>query len=151
MKLKTMHDDISNVQELRARYASASKRLWNGAVTHQSQPQVCEDPADPNATVEQCVAIIVERIAHYGEAIRVRSLVQIVATVFGTYASDLLSKSKKARVVLPRQIAMTLIVEIFGLSYSKTGYYVGGHDHATVLHAHHKHKDLVRKLRGNGL
>ena len=55
---------------------------------------------------------------------------------------DLMSKSRKKEISLPRQIAMYLFRTELKLSYPGIGKYFGGRDHTTVLHACRKVKEL---------
>jgi chromosomal replication initiator protein len=54
----------------------------------------------------------------------------------------LLSKSRKAQYVLPRQIAMYLTRELLGSSFPKIGSEFGGKDHTTVMHSIQKIENL---------
>ena len=58
-----------------------------------------------------------------------------VASRYGLAVSDLLSSSRTARIVWPRQLAIYLSREFTGTSLQTIGEAFGGRNHATVLHA----------------
>lgn len=66
-----------------------------------------------------------------------------VAEYYKISLDALLSTSRKANHVLPRQIAMYLTREILNASYPKIGSDFGGKDHTTVMHSIQK----IEKLR----
>jgi chromosomal replication initiator protein len=66
-----------------------------------------------------------------------------VAEYYNISLETLLSKSRKANHVLPRQIAMYLTRELLAASYPKIGSDFGGKDHTTVMHSIQK----IEKLR----
>lgn len=60
---------------------------------------------------------------------------------------DLCDKSRKKNLVLPRQIAMYLLREELGYSYSNIGDKLGKRDHTTVIHACGKINNKISKDR----
>lgn len=60
---------------------------------------------------------------------------QQVATHYQLEVTDLTGKNRVRLIVRARQIAMTLIRELTGMSLTQTGALFGGRDHSTVLHA----------------
>lgn len=72
-------------------------------------------------------------------------IIQIQKTVCEYYnisLENLLSKSRKAIFVLPRQIAMYLTRQILNTSYPKIGSEFSGKDHTTVMHSIQKIENL---------
>lgn len=72
-------------------------------------------------------------------------IIQIQKTVCEYYnisLENLLSKSRKAIFVLPRQIAMYLTRQILSTSYPKIGSEFSGKDHTTVMHSIQKIENL---------
>ena len=65
-----------------------------------------------------------------------------VCEYYNISLNNLLSKSRKACFVLPRQIAMYLVREIKNESYPKIGMAFGGKDHTTVMHSIQKIQNL---------
>jgi chromosomal replication initiator protein len=72
------------------------------------------------------------------KAVRPRSLTEIQEAAcrhFDLSPEELLSPSRAARVIWPRQVAMYLARELTGESLPAIGRHFGGRDHTTVLHA----------------
>ena len=57
-----------------------------------------------------------------------------VALYFGLQVEDLLARSRKRTVSLPRQVAMYLLIHEIGLPPTQVGRLLGGRDHSTVIH-----------------
>ena len=57
-----------------------------------------------------------------------------VAGYFGIEVDDLLSRSRKRTVSVPRQVAMYLLIHEIGLPPTQVGRLLGGRDHSTVIH-----------------
>ena len=62
-------------------------------------------------------------------------ILSAVCSRYGVKAKELMSKSRKQAVVLPRQLAMYLIHKYTDISYSQLGRLFGKRDHSTVLYA----------------
>lgn len=62
-------------------------------------------------------------------------ILSAVCSRYGVKAKELMSKSRKQAVVLPRQLAMYLIHKYTDMSYSQLGRLFGKRDHSTVLYA----------------
>jgi chromosomal replication initiator protein len=68
-----------------------------------------------------------------------------VAEAWGTSVEALQSRKRTKDLTIPRQVAMYLIKEIFGLSLVEVGKLFGGRDHSTVIHSIAKvEEDMVR-------
>lgn len=93
---------------------------------------------------------------------------QIITTTceyFNVREEDVFGKSRKADIVIVRQVSMYLAHKHTKLTASKIGIYVGGRDHATVLHGiktidgrlkvdkelQHHLKEVEEKLMGKAL
>ena len=57
-----------------------------------------------------------------------------VASYFGVEVDDLLARSRKRAVSVPRQVAMYLLIHEIGLPPTQVGRLLGGRDHSTVIH-----------------
>ena len=57
-----------------------------------------------------------------------------VAAYFGVKVDDLLARSRRRTVSIPRQIAMYLLIHEIGLPPTQVGRLLGGRDHSTVIH-----------------
>lgn len=72
-----------------------------------------------------------------------RHIQKVVAEYYNIGIDKMVSKSRKAMYVLPRQIAMYLTRQLLNESYPKIGSAFGGRDHTTVMHSIQK----IEKLR----
>lgn len=63
-----------------------------------------------------------------------RLISEAVATAYSVPVLQLYSRRRDARTVLPRHMAWTLASRLTTHSYSAIGRFMGGRDHATVLH-----------------
>lgn len=66
-----------------------------------------------------------------------------VARAYGITIAAMVSPSRRAHHVRPRQTAMTMANLMTGRSLSQIGTYFGGRDHTTVLHAVRKYQAVV--------
>jgi chromosomal replication initiator protein len=67
-----------------------------------------------------------------------------VAAAWGVSAEALQSKKRTKDLTIPRQVAMFLIKELFGLSLVDIGRMFGGRDHSTVIHSISKVEEEIR-------
>ena len=73
------------------------------------------------------------------------SLIQdVVCDYFGIHKEQLLSKTRKREIALPRQLAMYFSKEYTNATYAKIGNEMGGKDHTTVMHAYNTIKDFSK-------
>ena len=70
---------------------------------------------------------------------------RVVARHYSLTVSQLVSRSNSPRIVVPRQIAMYLCMELTKSSLPRTGRAFGGRHHTTVLHAVRKISRLIKK------
>ncbi len=76
--------------------------------------------------------------------VRPADIVRVVCEEFGVKMSDIKGKRRQARIVLPRQAAMFLMVSELGLTYEGVGE-LFGKDHTTVMHSVEKTRDRMGK------
>ncbi len=57
-----------------------------------------------------------------------------VADYFGLKVDDLVARSRKKTISVPRQVAMYLLIHEIGLPPTQVGRMLGGRDHSTVIH-----------------
>lgn len=78
--------------------------------------------------------------------VTIAEITRLVAREFAARVSDLRSAGRSQGVVLPRQIAMFLARELLGGGgeYKAIGAYFGGRNHATVIHACEKIRELLK-------
>ena len=97
----------------------------------------------------QITAELVDKLIEGGQIhsqriVNIDTILNIVAEHFHIKKEDLLSKSRKKDIAVPRQIAMYLIREELKLTFPNIGDAFGGKDHSTVMHSWNKiKKDLV--------
>lgn len=94
-----------------------------------------------------------EVLGEYVSNIQIKSLtpkeiIEAAAKFYNITYKDLIGKSRKKELVLPRQIAIFLIRENLSTSYPTIGAELGGRDHTTAMHSYNKiHQEI--KTRGN--
>ncbi|ACV60966.1 chromosomal replication initiator protein DnaA [Desulfofarcimen acetoxidans DSM 771] len=120
----------SNIRELEGcliriiAYASFTKKEMNVELAE----QVLKDILNPK-TKQITVELIQKSIAEH----------------FEIKSEELKAKNRSRTISHPRQIAMYLARELTDLSLPKIGEAFGGRDHTTVLHAHEKIKEQIKK------
>lgn len=124
------HNVVSNVRELEG----ALRKVY----AH------CEFKNTP-ATIEIAKAALNDLILAQNKQITLGNIRQIVANYYHVDVADLDSKSRKASITLPRQIAMHLAKSLTRHSYPEIGKVFGGRDHSTVIHACEKISKLCNE------
>ena len=120
----------SNIRELEGclirviAYASFTKKEMNVELAE----QVLKDILNPK-TKQITIELIQKSIAEHYEI----------------KSEELKAKNRTRTISHPRQIAMYLARELTDLSLPKIGEAFGGRDHTTVLHAHEKIKEQIKK------
>lgn len=76
--------------------------------------------------------------------VSVADLIKIVAEFYGLNSESLCDKTRRKEVVRPRQIAMYILREDFGISFPTIGDKMGGRDHTTVIHSCEKVKNDLK-------
>ncbi|MDO8425044.1 MAG: chromosomal replication initiator protein DnaA [bacterium] len=79
-------------------------------------------------------------------AITPKQLMHTVSTFFDVSLPDIIGKSRKKELVIPRQIVMYLMREEIKSSYPSIGTELGGRDHTTAMHAYDK---ISREIENN--
>ena len=69
------------------------------------------------------------------KVINIPYIQEVVCGYFGIKKEDLLSKSRRREVALPRQLAMYFSKELTNATFAKIGEEMGGKDHSTVMYA----------------
>lgn len=70
--------------------------------------------------------------------IQPQQIIDSVEKFFEISHSDLINKSRRKEVVLPRQITMFLMRDMLGMSYPDIGEKMGKRDHTTAIHSYEK-------------
>ncbi|PIE50020.1 MAG: chromosomal replication initiator protein DnaA [Flavobacteriales bacterium] len=68
---------------------------------------------------------------------------EVVCDYFGVERAQLLSKTRKRDIALPRQLAMFFAKEYTNATYAKIGKEMGGKDHSTVMYACNSIKNFL--------
>ena len=71
-------------------------------------------------------------------------IISSVSSFYHMNKSDILGKSKKKEVVIPRQICCYLMCELLSLPLVSIGKELGGRDHTTVLYSRDKVEEMCR-------
>ncbi|HBI17377.1 MAG: Chromosomal replication initiator protein DnaA [Candidatus Moranbacteria bacterium GW2011_GWF2_34_56] len=104
-----------------------------------------------NPTIEETKKILSSILISKQEiAITKKDIIESVLNFFEITKEDLMSKSRKKKVALPRQITMFLFKKELKMSYPEIGEYFQ-RDHTTALHAFNKiSKDVSGNSKING-
>lgn len=78
------------------------------------------------------------------EEITSSTIINAVTTYYHIAKADLLGKSKKKEIVIPRQICCYLMCELLSLPLISIGKELGGRDHTTILYSRDKVDDMCR-------
>ncbi len=78
------------------------------------------------------------------KVINIPYIQEVVCDYFGLNREQLLSKSRKRDIALPRQLAMYFSKELTNATFSKIGEEMGGKDHSTVMYACETIKDVSK-------
>lgn len=78
------------------------------------------------------------------ENISIDIIQKVIADNYQVSVSDLKSKKRDKKFVIPRQIAIYIAREITEISFMELGNEFGGKDHTTMMHAYEKVKDLIK-------
>ncbi len=68
---------------------------------------------------------------------------KVVAEYFSVNIDDIKAKTRKKEIVIARQVAMYFAKEYTNHSLKSIGYYFGGRDHSTVIHAVQSVNDMI--------
>lgn len=79
--------------------------------------------------------VINQSVKAQKKSITIEMIMDAVCSYFSVSQEDVMSKTRKANIVLVRQVAMYLAAKTTKMSTSKIGLYIGGRNHATVLHS----------------
>jgi chromosomal replication initiator protein len=71
----------------------------------------------------------------------------VVCDYFGIKREQLLSKTRKREIALPRQLAMYFAKEFTNATFTKIGEEMGGKDHSTVMYAVKRSKMFQKSIR----
>lgn len=93
-----------------------------------------------NCEIDEKIAeeIITNTLQQNALNINPNHILKNVSQFFEINQSDLINKSRRKEVVLPRQITMFLMRDMLGMSYPDIGDKMGKRDHTTAIHSYEK-------------
>ncbi len=86
-------------------------------------------------TVDLLKETIKNITANQEKVINISYIQDVVCQYFGLQKDQLLSRSRKREIALPRQLAMYFSKELTNATFTKIGEEMGGKDHSTVMYA----------------
>ena len=96
-------------------------------------------------TINLARSALSEAVAESGkEEVNAESVISAVTGYYKITKSDLLGKSKKKEIVIPRQICCFLMCELLSLPLISIGKTLGGRDHTTILYSRDKVEEMCR-------
>jgi len=78
------------------------------------------------------------------ENISIDVIQKVIAENYQISVSDLKSKKRDKKFVIPRQIAIYIARTITEISYTELGIEFGGKDHSTIMHAYEKVEEQIK-------
>lgn len=94
-------------------------------------------------TLNMAERIVGKAIRLEKKPITIDEIIDHTCAMLNVNKNDIFSATRKANVVQARQIAMYLTQRLTDMSTNKIGAYIGGRNHATVLHSINTVKDLM--------
>ncbi|AYO57268.1 chromosomal replication initiator protein DnaA [Chryseobacterium sp. 6424] len=82
--------------------------------------------------------------ANQKKVINIPYIQEVVCDYFGIKREQLLSRTRKREIALPRQLAMYFSKELTNATFAKIGEETGGKDHSTVMYACETIKDVSK-------
>ena len=91
-------------------------------------------------------SIIRERLGDqgYGQA-NMQDVVSGVCSIFSVSQEEIVGQSRRKNIAQARQVAAYLAREVLDMPLSAIGVHLGGRDHTTIMHAHKKVAELLKK------
>lgn len=126
------------VIELIAKNITSSLREVEGAlnkvITHASL-------VEAEITVESVQEILRDNLQAHEQKLSVEQIIEVVSRFYDVKISDIISKSRAAKFVTPRQVSAFLAKQLTTRSLQEIGHKLGGRDHATVIYSIKKLED----------
>ncbi|MFH1412919.1 MAG: chromosomal replication initiator protein DnaA [bacterium] len=97
-------------------------------------------------TLDAAKSILADSIISFQHNIlNTEGIIDVISKFYNINNKDMLGKSRKKELVLPRQIVMYLLRAEISLSFPAIGHAIGGRDHSTVMHACNKIENEIEK------
>ncbi len=87
---------------------------------------------------------LIKDTAKPAKSVSVKDVLKAISQFYDIEESTITDKTRKKEVVKPRQIAMYILREDYGVSYPAIGQKMGGRDHTTVIHSCDKVKGDIK-------
>lgn len=100
---------------------------------------------ESSLSIKTVEGLIQETAAQSYKQITVPQVIEAVASFFEISEKDIVGRSRKKEIALPRQISMYLIREELGCSYPEIGNKLGNRDHTTAIYAYEKISKIAAK------
>ncbi|MFB6307451.1 MAG: helix-turn-helix domain-containing protein, partial [Flavobacteriales bacterium] len=78
------------------------------------------------------------------KAVPMDEIIQVISDYYNVDEESIYKKTRKRKVVKPRQIIMYILREDYGIPYPTIGEKIGGRDHTTVIHSYEKIKENLK-------
>ena len=95
-------------------------------------------------TVRLAKSALNEAVSEGNEEVTSASIISAITSYYRISKSDLVGKSKKKEIVIPRQICCYLMCELLSLPLVSIGKELGGRDHTTIIHSRDKVEEMCR-------
>ncbi|NAW50311.1 chromosomal replication initiator protein DnaA [Elizabethkingia argentiflava] len=95
-------------------------------------------------TIELLKETISKIAANKKKTINISYIQDVVCKYFGIHKEQLLSKTRKREIAMPRQLAMYFAKEYTNATFTKIGQEMGGKDHSTVMYACDTIRDVAK-------
>ena len=87
---------------------------------------------------------ILKNSAKPKKTISTKEIVRVVSNFYNIEEDSIYNKTRRKEVVRPRQVAMYILREDFGISFPSIGEKLGGRDHTTIIHSYEKIKEEIK-------
>ncbi len=96
--------------------------------------------ADDDLTLSDIKSLIRDNV-NSQKTVRIEDVVQTVSDFYNIDEEKIYEKTRKRKIVKPRQIIMYILREDYKFAYPAIGDKIGGRDHTTVIHSYEKIKE----------
>lgn len=140
-KCKTLNLELqSGIAEFIASKISTSIRELEGAINRISAHTILMNEAPTLSNIRKILADI---LAVNTKPLNIQDIKKVVAEKWNVSVSDIDSERKQKDIVIPRQVAMYISKNLTSKSLPEIGKSFGGRDHATVIYAVKKIRELM--------
>lgn len=141
-QLKQLHKGMSRLMQLKSSTEAEYFEIYTDSIepskTNQQMVATPVSPLSKNPQPEIQKKPFIDRTIQ-----RVKFIQEKVAEYYSLSLADLMRARRTQNIALPRQIAMYLVRKRTQLGFKQIGFYFGGKDPTTVLHAYHT---ITRKV-----